>query len=182
MEIAEPTYQDTTQVPHQNLATGLAKARLCLRSRHGSGELLSILIATPMVLIIIGMLMYFGRVQYVRAALEASGVAGARFAATSLSGAKGCDQAREAIRLTLAGYHLDPDAASFEVKPVTSWGRGRRARITLGYGIRQANAPIFGPLMGDSQVKTSYEVTIDAFNNRYSNGWQACVQPKKKAT
>ena len=47
--------------------------------------------------LIIGMLMYFGRVQYVRAALEAAGASGARFAATSLSGEKGCQQAREAM-------------------------------------------------------------------------------------
>ena len=156
------------------------KRHIRLRSRQGSGELLATLISVPVLLLVIGLAMYFGRVQYVRAALEAAASSGARFAATSLSGEKGCKQAREAILLTLQGYHLDPSGASFTVKPVSTWGRGQRVRITVAYGIRQANAPIFGPLMGDSHVKTSYEVIIDAFNNRYSNGWLACVQPKPK--
>ena len=149
--------------------------RLNLRSRTGLSGLLSTLLFIPLLVLMSGMLMYFGRALYAKAAIEDAAAAGARFAATSLSGEQGCAQAREAVFSVLAGHYMDPGAASISVRPVTTWGRGTQARVEVGYSVGQARVPIFGALLGDTQVRTRYWVVIDAFNNRYANGYQSCM-------
>lgn len=147
---------------------------LNLRSRRGMSGLLSTLLFIPLMLLMIGMTLYFGRALYAKAAIEDAASAGARFAATSLSGSQGCAQARAAVFDVLAGHYLDPAGASLSVRPVTVWGRGTQAQIDVTYTVGQARVPIFGALLGNTQVRTRYRVVIDTFNNRYANGYLPC--------
>lgn len=149
-----------------------ARLAICLRSRHGISDPLSTLLALPVFLIFIGFLLYFGRLLYVKAAVEDAAAAGARWATTSLSGAQGCAQAREAMQLAFSGYYADPAGFEYAVEPLSAWGRGAVARVTVSYRVRLADVPIFGPLLGNRAVSTRYDVPIDAFNNRYA--WSAC--------
>ena len=73
---------------------------------------------------VIGFMAYFGRALYARAAIEDAAAIGARWAATSLTGKKGCEQARAAMALSLQGYYLDPSGASLSVQPLGAWDRG----------------------------------------------------------
>lgn len=147
-----------------------------LRSRRGVAEVLSTILAIPIFLILIGTLMYFGRVLYAKAAIEEAASGGARWATTSLSGVQGCAQVREAIATTLRGYYLDSAGANVQVQPLTTWGRGTQALIRVSYRVSQRSVPILGLLLGDTPVQTEYRVTIGPYLNRYSNGWLVCSQ------
>jgi Flp pilus assembly protein TadG len=148
--------------------------RVDLRSRRGLSGVLSTVLLMPLLILIVGMMLYFGRALYVKAALEDAASAGARFAAASLSGARGCAQARQAAFDVLAGHYLDPAGASIAVRPVTVWGRGTQAEIELGYTVGQRYAPVIGALLGDTRVGARYRVVIDGFNNRWADGYQRC--------
>ncbi len=146
-----------------------------LRSRRGEGAVLSSVLALPLFAVLIGFMAYFGRALYVRVAVEDAAAVGARFAVMSLSGRKGCEQSREAMRLALSGYYLDPDGASLIVQPLGGWDRGARAEVIVSYHVQALPGFYFSPSLGNPLVRARYEVLIDKHNNRYSNGWQPCV-------
>lgn len=155
---------------------GLQLRDLHLHDRSGMSEMLSTIVAVPFLLIVIGMLLYFGRAFYAKAAVEDAAVAGARFAQTTLSGEQGCAQTQAAIDRVLQGHYLDPDGASFTVTaPPAGWGRGREAVVRVRYTVGQRFAPIVGPLLGPTSVESRYTVRIDAFNSRWANGWIQCA-------
>ncbi len=153
------------------------KARLSinLRSRHGFSEALSTILSIPVLLVIVGMMVYFGRALYAKAGIEESAAAGARFAATSLSGQQGCAQAQAAVNQALQGFYLDPNGASVSIRPSVAWGRGAQALVEVRYRVGQGGVPIIGALLGPTDVRTRYIVRIDAFNNRYRNGYLPCA-------
>jgi Flp pilus assembly protein TadG len=152
-------------------------ANLCidLRSRHGFSEALSTILSIPVLLVIVGMMIYFGRALYAKAAIEEAAAAGARFSVTSLSGQQGCAQAQAAVNQTLQGYYLDPNGAAVSIRPRTVWGRGAQALVDVSYRVGQSRVPIFGALLGPTRVQTRYVVRIDAYNNRYANGYLPCT-------
>lgn len=146
-----------------------------LRSRRGFSEALSTILSIPVLLVIVGMMIYFGRALYAKAAIEEAAAAGARFAATSLSGQQGCAQAQAAVVQALQGYYLDAGGAAVSIRPRTTWGRGTQALVEVSYRVGQSRVPILGALLGPTQVHTRYVVRIDAYNNRYANGYQPCA-------
>jgi hypothetical protein len=152
----------------------VSRHALCLhvRSRRGVAETLATLVALPVFLVFVGFLLYFGRLLYIKATVEDAAAAGARWATTSLSGAQGCAQARQAMQLVFNGYYANPNGFDYSVQPLTSWGRRAVARITVQYRLRQTDVPIFGMLLGNRVVSTQYDVPIDTFNNRYA--WTSC--------
>jgi len=145
---------------------------LSLRSRRGIVEPLATLVAVPMFVTAICFTLYFGRALYAAAAIEDAAAAGTRWASTSLSGTRGCQQTRQAMRLVMAGYYLDPAGFRFSIRPVVTWGRGTVADVSVSYQLKQGNVPLFGPLLGDVPLQSHYRVPIDAFNNRYE--WTSC--------
>lgn len=145
-----------------------------LRSRRGLSEALSTILSIPVLLVIVGMMIYFGRALYAKAAIEDAAAAGARFAATSLSGQQGCAQAQAAVVQALQGHYLDPGGAAVSIRPSAAWGRGAQALVEVSYRVGQSRVPIFDALLGPTHVHTRYVVRIDAYNNRYANGFLPC--------
>lgn len=146
-----------------------------LCSRAGLGEVLTTLIAIPFFAVIIGFLAYFGRALYVQGAMEEAAAVGARFAVTSLSGQKGCAQAADAMIRVLQGYQLDPGNATIAIWPRAAWGRGERAEVQVAYRVPQSGGLYFTRMLGEPIVRARYEVRIDRYNNRFSNGWLPCL-------
>lgn len=149
--------------------------RVALRSRAGLGEVLTTLIAIPFFAVNIGFLAYFGRALYVQGAMEEAAAVGARFAVTSLSGQKGCAQAADAMFRVLQGYQLDPGSAYIAIWPRSVWGRGERAEVQVSYRVPQSPGLYFTRMLGEPIVRARYEVRIDRYNNRFSNGWLPCL-------
>lgn len=145
---------------------------LSLRSRRGVVEPLATLAAVPMFMVAICFTLYFGRALYAQAAVEDAAAVGSRWATTSLSGIRGCQQTQQAMRLVAAGYYLDPAGFGFSVRPIATWGRSTRANVRVTYQLNQSSVPIFGPLLGNVPLQSHYTVPIDPFNNRYE--WTSC--------
>ena len=143
-----------------------------LDNDHGMVELVETVLAIPVLLILIATIWYFGRAWYARVAVEDAAGVGARWAATSLSGAQGCRQAREAMQRTLDGYFLSTGAASMSVRPQTSWGRGQRALVSVRLTVDQSRVPVIGRALGNKLIQTDLVVPIDRNINRYA--WEAC--------
>ena len=112
-----------------------------LSDERGVTELLETLLALPVLLILIATIWYFGRAWYARVAVEDAAGVGARWAATSLTGAQGCRQAREAMRRTLDGYFVSPRSTAISVRPQTGWGRGQRALVSVRLTVDQSRVP-----------------------------------------
>ena len=148
------------------------KSKIDLRSRRGTVELMSTILAVPVFVIAIGLLLYYGRALYVQAALEDAAGVGARWAPASLSGEQGCQQAREALTLTLGGYYIDASRVRFSIRPLAAWARDARAEVRLSYRVDQSAVPVFGALLGDITAGARLSVPIDTFNNRYA--WSEC--------
>jgi Flp pilus assembly protein TadG len=137
--------------------------------------MLEVVVIFPLFTMMIFAMLYLGRGWYLRAALEDTVAVGARWAPTSLSGAQGCVQAREAMLQVISGYHLNADGATISIKPHgADWERATQAVVSVSYKLSQAGVPITGGIWGDKTLSTQLFVPIDAFNNRYDNGWQSC--------
>ena len=146
-----------------------------LGSHGGLIEMLEVVVLFPLMTMMIFAMLYLGRGWYLRAALEDTVAVGSRWAATSLSGSQGCAQAREAMLQVISGYHLNPGGATLSIKPDgADWGRGKRAVVSASYKLSQAGVPITGGMWGDKTLSTQLIVPVDAFNNRYENGWLPC--------
>ena len=146
-----------------------------IRSRTGAGEAITTIIALPFFAVMLSYMTYFGRALYARAAVEEAAAAGARFAATSLSGEKGCQQAREAMLTALQGHYLDAEGAQLSVRPLSHWGRGAQVEVSVTYTLHQMPTLFFSKLLGDPTLQSRYVVVVDSATNRYSNGWRACI-------
>lgn len=149
--------------------------RVNLHSRRGFSEALSTILSIPVLVVLVGMMIYFGRALYAKAAIEDAAAAGARFATTSLSGQQGCAQAQAAVMQVLQGHYLDPSGAVISIRPAAAWGRGAQALVDVSYRVGQSRVPFFGALLGSTHVRTRYVVRIDAYNNRYENGYLPCA-------
>jgi Flp pilus assembly protein TadG len=153
----------------------ITPGRVDIRSQRGLANSVFTVVALPFMLLVIGMILWFGRYFYAKAVVNDAAAAGARWAATSLSGQQGCQQARAAVREVLARHNVNAAGVRLSVAPVASWGRGRTARVTVSYRFANAGAPVIGPLLGDPTVSAGYDVVIDEFNSRWDYGWNACV-------
>lgn len=149
--------------------------RIQIRSRTGAGEVLTTIIAIPFFAVLLSYMAYFGRALYARAAVEEAAAAGARFAVTSLSGEKGCRQAREVMVTALQGHYLDVAGARLSVRPLTGWGRGAQVEVSVNYTLHQMPTLFFSKMLGDPTLQSRYVVVVDTATNRYSNGWRPCV-------
>ena len=150
--------------------------KLNLRSRRGVAEVATTIFAIPVIAMVIGFMAYFGRALYARAAIEDAAATGARWAVTSLTGKKGCEQAHAAMALTLQGYYLDPNGAHLSVQPLGAWGRGEQVEVRVAYRVNQSKVLFFSRMLGDTMVQTRYVVRIDRYVNHYQ--WQPCVASK----
>jgi hypothetical protein len=75
----------------------------------------------------------------------------------------------------LQGYRLDPGNAYIAIWPRTVWGRGERAEVQVAYRVPQSSGLYFTRMLGEPIVRARYEVRIDRYNNRFSNGWLPCL-------
>jgi hypothetical protein len=145
-----------------------------LRSRAGVVEIIETLLAMPVIIALAMTLVAIGRVQYVRLALEEIVGAGARFASTSLSGERGCAQARAAMDEARQNYVLAPSLLTMQVSAINNWGRGRQARVTATYNITFEGIPMIRWTY-QGQMRTELIVPVDTYTNRYDQGWTQCT-------
>lgn len=152
-----------------------ARRMVNIKSRRGVANSVFTVVALPFLLLVIGMIVYFGRWLYVRGAVHDAAASGARWAVTSLGGEQGCNQAKSAVREVLRRHQLDASRARISVQPQqVRWGRGFEAQISVSYSFMNRDAWVIGPMLGDSTATSNYIVRIDDNNSRWNYGWLPC--------
>jgi Flp pilus assembly protein TadG len=131
---------------------------------------LEFIILLPLVLLLIAGVIFFGRVLYVKIALDNAAYDGSRAGVESLNTGRELQQASNAARWTLAGYHLDPGAARVTVGGFTG-GRGNRIWCQVAFNVYVGD--IFGlehfyPYLTVPLASTAYG-QIEQYKSRWAN-------------
>ncbi len=95
----------------------------------------------PLFLIVIAALIFFGRVLYIKIALDMASYDACRATVEALRPGDGIAQGLTAGRQTLAGFHLNANAATLAVAPAGAWDRGTPVQCTAGYDLLVGDIP-----------------------------------------
>lgn len=100
------------------------------------------ILVLPIFLILIAGIVGFGRLLYVKLAVEAAAWAAGRHAVATLDEDRGVGQAQRAARYTLEGFSLDPDSSEVHVVVWGQWGRGTQVRVHVCYEVDAPGIPL----------------------------------------
>jgi len=127
-------------------------AALCrLSSEHGQAYV-ELVMVLPIFLIVLAALIFFGRVLYVKIALDMASYDACRAAVEALMGYEGIAQGTTAGQQTLAGFHLNPAGASIAIDSVGGWRRGTPVRCTVSYNLFVGDVPALSTFFSGNGV------------------------------
>jgi Flp pilus assembly protein TadG len=138
-----------------------------LRDEKGQGSVELILIL-PAMIFLIAFIFLFGRVLYVRIALDMATYDCAREAVESLRELRGLTQAAYAGWNTLEGFHLDPDDAVFTVA-YNRWSRGGEVTCQAAFKVYTGDLPF---LRGTADRGVSLYSSTTLQVERYISRWE----------
>ncbi|CAG0947834.1 hypothetical protein ANRL1_04606 [Anaerolineae bacterium] len=95
----------------------------------------------PLFLIVIAALIFFGRVLYVKIALDMTSYDGCRAAVEALRPGDGIAQGLVAGRETLKGFYLNPAGANITIAPAGGWARGTPVQCIATYDLFVGDIP-----------------------------------------
>lgn len=113
----------------------------------------------PIFLLVIAALIFFGRVLYVKIALDMASYDACRAAVEALRPGDGITQGMTAGRQTLAGFYLNPGGASLTIAPAGGWDRGTPVQCSASYDLFVGDIPgaaSFGSGSGVSIQSTTW--------------------------
>ena len=114
-----------------------------LRHRHGQAYIEFILIL-PLVLILLAGVIFFGRILYLKIALDMASYDGVRAAVEALDQAAGINQGTVAARATLEGFHINAQGAAVSITPMGPWERGQQVCCRITYNLTVGDIPFVG--------------------------------------
>lgn len=144
---------------------GTILARAGRRAASGQSYIEFILVL-PLFLIVIAGVIGFGRLLYVKLAMEAAAWSGARHAVATLDEERGRSQANRAVRYTLEGFALDPDQAEAQVSVWGQWGRGREVRVRVCYDVPQPPVPM-GEALSPGRICAQQVLPVYRWKSRW---------------
>ncbi len=95
----------------------------------------------PLFLIVIAALIFFGRVLYVKIALDMASYDACRAAVEALHPGDGVSQGMIAGRETLRGFYLNPAGANVAISPAGTWDRGTPVQCVATYDLFVGDVP-----------------------------------------
>ena len=98
----------------------------------------------PILLILVAAVIFFGRILYLKIALDMASYDGVRAAVEALDEQAGISQGVAAAYNTLTGFHINPAGAGIEVVPVGAWTRGTRVYCRISYELNVSDIPFLG--------------------------------------
>lgn len=131
---------------------------------------LELLIVLPLLLLLLAGLMYFGRVFYVKLAVEAASYDCARTLAESLDPDQARFQAAVSARRTVYGFLLNPAAAEVRFYETEgAWGRGRQVVCAVGYDAYVGNIPFVEWVRpgGTVRVRAFTAMRVEKYKSRW---------------
>jgi len=102
---------------------------------------IELVMVLPLFLIVIAALIFFGRVLYVKIALDMASYDACRAAVEALQPGDGVSQGMVAGRETLRGFYLNPAGANITVSPAGAWARGTPVQCTAAYDLFVGDIP-----------------------------------------
>ncbi len=102
------------------------------------------ILVLPLTLLVIAALIFFGRVLYVKIALDMATYDACRAAVESMQGDDGLAQGHAAGYNTLRGFNLNVGAANITIAPQGAWQRGTRVLCQAGFNVYVGDIPLVG--------------------------------------
>jgi len=117
-----------------------------VRLRRGSkGQALAeFVMVLPLLLVVLAGLIFFGRLLYVRIALDMASYDCVRTAVEALEANAGITQGRIAALNTLSGFGLDASGAGISIASVGAWERGAQVFCRVSYNLEVGDVPFVG--------------------------------------
>ena len=95
----------------------------------------------PLFFIVIAALVLFGRVLYVKIALDMASYDACRAAVEALRAGDGIAQGMTAGQETLKGFYLNPAGTSVAISPQGTWARGAPVQCVASYDLFVGDVP-----------------------------------------
>ena len=106
----------------------------------------------PLFLLVIAALILFGRVLYVKIALDMTSYDACRAAVEALRPGDGIAQGMVAGQETLRGFYLNPAGANITISPAGAWTRGTPVRCVAAYDLFVGDIPALSSIAAGSGV------------------------------
>lgn len=142
------------------------------RLRHddvGQGYI-EFMLVLPLFLITLAGLIFFGRVLYVKLALDMATYDACRAAVEAMQGDDGIAQGTRAGHNTLRGFNLNVSAAHVAVTPQGAWARGTRVVCRAQFNVYVGDIPLATAIAGRSAVNV--EATAWSRVETWRSYWQ----------
>jgi len=113
---------------------------LAKRSEEGQAYI-ELVMVLPLFLMVIAALILFGRVLYIKIALDMTSYDACRAAVEALQPGDGMSQGMMAAQTTLRGFYLNPNGANISISPAGGWTRGTPVRCVAAYDLFVGDIP-----------------------------------------
>ncbi len=127
-------------------------ARCHSRNGEKGQAYIELVMVLPLFLIVIAALIFFGRVLYVKIALDMASYDACRAAVEALRRGDGVSQGSIAGRETLKGFFLNPAAANITVSSAGGWARGTPVQCVATYDLFVGDIPSLSSFASGSGV------------------------------
>lgn len=128
----------------------MAKERATRFTDQGGQAYIEFMLVLPLFLITVAALIFFGRVLYVKIALDMAAYDACRAAVEAMQRDDGLSQGGIAGHTTLRGFNLNAGAARLAVEPQGSWQRGTAVRCRAGFDLYVGDIPLVNAFAGKS--------------------------------
>jgi Flp pilus assembly protein TadG len=144
-----------------------------MRVREERGQAsVELLLVIPVLFFMVVAVVFFGRILYVRIALDSATYDCARSAVESLRYHRGIEQASYAGWNTLSGFYLDASDAEFRVSYTVGYGRwyrGTEVTCHAQFNVRVDDLPFVGALYPGRAIPLHSTTTLQV--ERYASYW-----------
>ena len=110
------------------------------------------MLVLPLFLLTIAALIFFGRVLYVKLALDIATYDACRAAVEALDGEDGIAQASTAGKNTVRGFFLNAGTMRLTIAPQGIWQRGTRVMCHARFNVYVGDIPLAHAIAGKSSV------------------------------
>lgn len=122
-----------------------------LHERRGQAYVEFVMIL-PVLLILLAAVIFFGRILYLKIAIDMASYNGIRTAVEALDHGAAVHQGYTAARNTLAGFHIHAGAAQIAVTSTGAWQRGQHACCHVTYNVGVGNIPFLGAFFPQENI------------------------------
>ena len=113
---------------------------------------IELVMVLPLFLIVIAALIFFGRVLYVKMALDMASYDACRAAVEALRASDGISQGMISGQETLKGFYLNPAGANVTISPAGGWTRGTPVQCVASYDLFIGDIPSVSSFANGSGV------------------------------